>query len=117
MIGENLKDKFPEGYIQYWNCCKGPIKGYAGTIIFTKIKPINVTYDIGIHKHGCEGRTITLEFDRFFLVGVYVPNSGAILRWQEYRTNEWDLDFRAYLKDLEMKGKPIILCGDMNVAH
>jgi exodeoxyribonuclease III len=117
MIAENLKDKFPAEYLQYWNCCKPPIRGYAGTIIFTRIKPISVVYDIGIAKHDREGRTITLEFDKFFLVGVYVPNSGATLKWHEYRTNEWDLDFRAYLKGLERKGKPVVLAGDLNVAH
>ena len=117
MTAERLKDKFPASYLQYWNCCKPPIKGYAGTIIFSKIKPIDVKYDIGVHKHDKEGRTITLEFDKFFLVGVYVPNSGATLKWHEYRCNEWDLDFRAYLKDLERRGKPVIVCGDMNVAH
>jgi len=58
-----------------------------------------------------------MEYDKFFLVGVYVPNSGATLKWQDYRTNEWDLDFRAYLKDLERRGKPVIVCGDLNVAH
>jgi exodeoxyribonuclease III len=117
MVAENLKDKFPAEYLQYWNCCKPPIRGYAGTIIFTKIKPISVVYDIGTPKHDREGRTITLEFEKFFLVGVYVPNSGATLKWHEYRTNEWDLDFRAYLKGLERKGKPVVLAGDLNVAH
>ncbi len=117
MAAEKLKDKFPAEYLQYWNCCKPPIKGYAGTIIFSKIKPISVKYDLGIHKHDKEGRTITLEFNKFYVVGVYVPNSGATLKWHDYRCNEWDLDFRAYLKDLERRGKPVILCGDMNVAH
>lgn len=117
MSAERLKDNFPPSYLQYWNCCKPPIKGYAGTIIFSKLKPVDVKFDIGVHKHDKEGRTITLEYEKFFLVGVYVPNSGATLKWQEYRTNEWDLDFRAYLKGLERKGKPVIVCGDMNVAH
>ena len=117
MIAENLKDKFPAEYLQYWNCCKPPIRGYAGTIIFTKLKPLNVIYDIGTPKHDREGRTITLEFEKFFLVGVYVPNSGATLKWHEYRCNEWDLDFRAFLKGLERKGKPVLLAGDLNVAH
>ena len=66
MIADNLKDKFPAEYLQYWNCCKPPIRGYAGTIIFTRIKPLNVYYDIGIPKHDREGRTITLEFEKFF---------------------------------------------------
>ena len=81
MEAEKLKDKFPAEYLQYWNCCKAPIKGYAGTIIFTKLRPLSVHYDIEVAKHGKEGRTITLEFEKFFLVGVYVPNSGATLKW------------------------------------
>lgn len=117
MEAENLKDKFPVDYLQYWNCCKPPIKGYAGTIGFTKLKPMQVKYDIDTPKHDREGRTITMEFEKFFLVGVYVPNSGATLKWSDYRVNEWDLDFRAFLKSLEKKGKPVIVCGDMNVAH
>jgi len=117
MIAENLKDMFPSAYLQYWNCCKPPIKGYAGTIIFSKVQPISVVYDIGVPKHDKEGRTITLEFEKFYLVGVYVPNVGATLKWHEYRINEWDLDFRAYLKDLERRGKPVIVVGDLNVAH
>ena len=117
LIGEMMKDKFPSDYYQYWNCCKPPITGYAGTVIFTKLKPISVFNDIGTPKHDREGRTITLEFEKFFLIGVYVPNSGATLKWSDYRTKEWDLDFRAYLKKLEGKGKPIIVAGDLNVAH
>jgi exonuclease III len=78
---------------------------------------MNVTYDIGTPKHDKEGRTITLEFEKFFLVGVYVPNAGATLKWQDYRTNEWDLDFRAYLKGLERRGKPVVIAGDLNIAH
>lgn len=81
------------------------------------MKPLDVKYDLGISKHDKEGRTITCEFDQFFLVGVYVPNSGAQLKWNEYRTNEWDVDFRAYLKQLELRGKPVIVAGDLNVAH
>jgi exonuclease III len=76
-----------------------------------------VDFDIGIAKHDSEGRTITMEFEKFYLVAVYVPNSGAALKWKDYRCNEWDLDFRAYLKGLESKGKPVVVCGDMNVAH
>lgn len=102
---------------QYWNSCKPPIKGYAGTCIYTKIRPISAKFDIGIPKHDKEGRTITLEFEKFWLVAVYVPNSGATLKWQDYRTDEWDLDFRCYIKSLEQSGKPVILIGDLNVAH
>ena len=117
LVAEHMKDKFPSDYYQYWNSCKPPIKGYAGTAIFTKLKPISAKYDIGVPKHDKEGRTITLEFDKFFLVASYVPNSGATLKWQEYRTDEWDLDFRCYIKSLEQKGKPVVLIGDMNVSH
>ena len=85
LIAENIKDKFPSEYFQYWNSCKPPIRGYAGTCIYTKIKPISARYDIGIPKHDKEGRTITLEFPKFFLVAVYVPNCGQTLKWQEYR--------------------------------
>ena len=113
----SLKDKFPEQYYQYWNGCKPPIRGYAGTVVFSLVRPLQVTYDIGLSKHDREGRTITLEFDKFFVVGVYVPNCGAQLKWQEYRVNEWDCDFRDYLKSLELKGKPVIVAGDLNVAH
>lgn len=117
LLAEQLKNKFPSEYLQYWNCCKPPITGYAGSVIFTRIKPLNVFYDIGTPKHDREGRCITLEFETFFIVGVYVPNSGATMKWLDYRTKEWDLDFRAYMKGLEGKGKPVIIAGDMNVAH
>jgi exodeoxyribonuclease III len=117
LIAESIKDKFPSAYYQYWSCCKPPIRGYAGTVIFSKIKPLSVEYGIGTPKHDREGRTVTLEYPYFFLVAVYVPNSGATLKWHHYRTHEWDLDFRAFLKGLEMKGKPVILAGDLNVAH
>ena len=90
--------------------------GYAGTAVFTKIIPLSVKYNIGISKHDKEGRTITCEFEKFYLVAVYVPNSGSTLKWLEYRCNEWDVDFRNYLKSLELKGKPVILIGDLNVA-
>ena len=81
LLAEAIKDKFPTEYYQYWNCAKPPIRGYAGTCVFTKIKPIKVYYDLGIPKHDKEGRTITLEFDRFWMVAVYTPNSGATLKW------------------------------------
>lgn len=82
-------------------------------------KPINVTYDMGIKKHDNEGRVVTAEFDKFILVAVYVPNAGVRgLDRLDYRVKEWDLDFQQYLKNLETsKGKPVILCGDLNVAH
>jgi len=102
-----------EGYQSYWNYAEK--KGYSGTAIFTKHTPINVTYGIGIDEHDHEGRVITLEMDTFFLVCVYVPNSQNELQRLDYRMR-WEDDFRAYLKNIE-KSKPVIVCGDLNVAH
>ncbi|MTI71656.1 MAG: exodeoxyribonuclease III [Firmicutes bacterium] len=102
-----------EGYYQYWNYALK--KGYSGTAVFTKKKPLNVQYGIGVEKHSKEGRLITLEFDEFFLVNVYTPNSQRGLKRLDYRM-EWEKLFREYLKDLDSK-KPVILCGDLNVAH
>jgi exodeoxyribonuclease-3 len=90
-------------------------KGYSGTAVFTRLKPLKVRYDLGIEEHDQEGRVITLEFARFFLVNVYTPNSGGELKHLAYR-QRWDADFLAYLKTLE-KEKPIVVCGDFNVAH
>ncbi len=90
-------------------------KGYAGTAILTKTEPLSVTFDIGIEEHDLEGRVITLEFEDYFLVNVYTPNSGSDLKRLKYR-QEWDETFLAYLKTLEEK-KPIVVCGDLNVAH
>jgi len=90
-------------------------KGYSGTAVFTRLKPLKVRYDLGIEEHDQEGRVITLEFARFFLVNVYTPNSGSKLKRLAYR-QRWDADFLAYLKTLE-KEKPIVVCGDFNVAH
>lgn len=102
-----------EGYYQYWNYAEK--KGYSGTAIFTKKEPISVTYGINIEEHDKEGRVITLEFDNFYMVTVYTPNSQNELARLDYRM-EWEEDFRKYLKNLELK-KPVIVCGDMNVAH
>ena len=102
-----------QGYSIYMNSAVK--KGYSGTAVFTKLKPINVTYGIGIEAHDQEGRVITLEFDKFFLVDVYTPNSQRELTRLEYRM-KWEDDFKNYLKNLE-KTKPIIMCGDLNVAH
>lgn len=102
-----------EGYYTYFNYAER--KGYSGTAIFTKIKPKNVTCGIGIEEHDKEGRVITLEFDDFFLVNSYTPNSGRELARLDYRM-EWEDAFRNYLKELD-KIKPVILCGDLNVAH
>jgi exodeoxyribonuclease-3 len=90
-------------------------KGYSGTAILSRIKPLNHKYDIGIDLHNYEGRVLCLEYDAFFLVNVYVPNSGSDLKRLEYR-QQWDLDFLDYLKNLELI-KPVIVCGDFNVAH
>lgn len=101
------------GYKQYFNSADK--KGYSGTLIFTKHDPINVTYDIGIAEHSYEGRVITLEMDKFYLVNCYTPNSKEKLARLDYRM-KWEDDFRNYLINLDSK-KPVILCGDLNVAH
>jgi len=101
------------GYYQYWNSAVK--KGYSGTAIFTKKQPLSVSYGIGIEQHDQEGRVITLEFDEFYMVTVYTPNSQRELTRLEYRM-EWENDFLAYLKKLE-ENKPVIFCGDLNVAH
>ena len=102
-----------EGYQSYWNYAEK--KGYSGTAIFSKVKPLSVTYGLGIEEHDHEGRVITLELESFYLITVYTPNSQEELRRLDYRM-KWDDDFRAYLKKLEEK-KPVIVCGDLNVAH
>lgn len=102
-----------EDYYQYWNSAEK--KGYSGTAIFTKIKPLNVSYGIGIEEHDKEGRVITLEFDKFYMVNVYTPNSKRELERLEYRM-VWEDEFRKYLLKLN-ENKPVIMCGDLNVAH
>ena len=102
-----------EGYQSYWNYADK--KGYSGTAIFTRRHPLSVTYGLGIDLHDHEGRIITAEYDSFYLVTAYVPNSQDGLRRLDYR-QQWDKDLRAYLKELETK-KPVVLCGDLNVAH
>lgn len=102
-----------EGYTQYWNSAVK--KGYSGTAIFTKIKPRKVTYGIGIEEHDKEGRVITLEFETFYLVNIYTPNSKRELERLEYRMI-WEDEIRNYLINLK-KEKPVIMCGDLNVAH
>ena len=101
------------GYYQYWNYAKK--KGYSGTAIFTKTEPLSVSYGIGIEEHDDEGRVICLEFDKFYVVTVYTPNSQRELARLSYRM-KWEDDFLFYLKKLEEK-KPVIFCGDLNVAH
>lgn len=101
------------GYHEYWNYAEK--KGYSGTAVFTKSEPMNVTYDLGIDEHDHEGRVITLEYDSFYLVCVYVPNSQRELTRLSYR-QKFEADFLLYIKNLEEK-KPVIYCGDLNVAH
>lgn len=103
----------PEGWHGYWN--DAVKKGYSGTAVFTKRQPEAVTYGIGVKEHDGEGRVITLEYDEFFLVNVYVPNSQDELKRLPYRMT-WDEAFRDYLKKLDEK-KPVVVCGDFNVAH
>ena len=102
-----------EGYTSYWNYAEK--KGYSGTVIFTKHQPLQVTYGLGIDEHDHEGRVITLEMEKFFLVTVYTPNSQDGLKRLDYRMT-WDDDFRAYLQKLD-QSKPVLICGDLNVAH
>ena len=109
---EQIDLKF-EGYESYWNSAEK--KGYSGTAIFTKIKPQNVIYGIGIEEHDKEGRVITLEFDKFYLVNVYTPNSKRGLERLDYR-QVWEDEIRKYLLKLN-ENKPVIMCGDLNVAH
>lgn len=101
------------GYYDYWNYAEK--KGYSGTAIFTRHKPLRVQYGIGVEEHDHEGRVITLEYEKFYMITVYTPNSQDELRRLSYRMR-WEDDFRHYLKELE-KTKPVIFCGDLNVAH
>jgi exodeoxyribonuclease III len=98
----------------YW--CSAEKKGYSGTAVFSRIKPLSVASGIGIEEHDSEGRVITAEFEKYYLVNVYVPNSKRELERLLYRSEKWDVDFLSYLKKLETK-KPVIFCGDLNVAH
>ena len=102
-----------KGYYQYWNYAEK--KGYSGTAIFTRKQPLNVTYGMGIEEHDHEGRVITLEYESFYFITVYTPNSKQELERLEYRQH-WEDDFRTYLFELKKK-KPVIFCGDLNVAH
>ena len=112
MQAGQLELEFP-GYQSWWNCADK--KGYSGTAIFSRHRPLNVTYGIGIDEHDHEGRVVTLEMEDFFLVCVYTPNSQDGLRRLDYRMR-WEDDFRAYLLSLDER-KPVIVCGDLNVAH
>ena len=101
-------------YTQFWNSAEK--KGYSGTLILAKNHPINYMNGLGIEKHDNEGRVITLEYENFYLVTVYTPNSKRDLSRLSYRENEWDIDFLDYVREIE-KIKPVIFCGDLNVAH
>ena len=101
------------GYQQFWNSAEK--KGYSGTAVFTRVPPLNVTYGIGMAEHDSEGRVITVEYEPFYLVNCYTPNAQRELARLEYRM-KWEDDFRAYLMSLDAK-KPVVLCGDLNVAH
>lgn len=110
---DQVEQLWPSAYTTWWNSAEK--KGYSGTAIFTRERPINVRLGIGMPEHDREGRVLTAEYDDFFLVNVYVPNSKRELTRLAYR-QQWDRDFLAYLKGLETS-KPVIWCGDMNVAH
>lgn len=112
---ENLASDIPEQYSHYWNFSKVK-KGYSGVAILSKYKPITIINDMAIEKHDSEGRLITAEFDKFYLVSVYVPNAGDQCKRLDYRCKEWEPDFREYLRNLQ-KSKPVILAGDLNVAQ
>ena len=101
------------GYEQYWNYADK--KGYSGVAVFSKLKPLAVSYGMGIDEHDHEGRLITLEFEKFYFIGGYVPNSQNELKRLDYRM-KWEDDFRAYISGLSDK-KPVVFCGDLNVAH
>ena len=112
-LQEDQIDLQLDGYYQYWNYAER--KGYSGTALFTKEKPLSVIYGLGLEEHDNEGRVITAEFDKYYVVTVYTPNSKEKLARIEYRM-QWEDAFREFLKDLELN-KPVIVCGDLNVAH
>ncbi len=112
-LQEGQIDLALDGYHQYWNYAQK--KGYSGTAIFTKHKPLSVFYGMGIEEHDTEGRVITLEYEKFYLVTVYTPNSQDELKRLDYRM-KWEDDFKKYLLSLSQK-KGVIICGDLNVAH
>jgi exodeoxyribonuclease-3 len=102
------------GYHAFWNAAQR--RGYSGTVVFSRKKPLGVANGMGIEKHDREGRVITLEFQDFHLVNVYTPNAGGDLERLDYRAREWDVDFLEYVLKLQ-KRKPVVFCGDLNVAH
>lgn len=116
-IQNDINLKLLNKYYYYWNTCVGK-KGYSGTAIYTKKKPINIIYglNVDLNEYDEEGRVITCEFKKFYLVHVYTPNSGQLLVRLNYRVNTWDEMFKKYIINLETI-KPVIVCGDLNVAH
>ncbi|MBB78205.1 MAG: exodeoxyribonuclease III [Crocinitomicaceae bacterium] len=113
---EQVKETVSEAFSDYEIYAnEAERKGYSGTAIISKVSPISVSYDIGVEEHDSEGRVICAEFDSYFLITVYTPNSGSELKRLDYR-QRWDMDFLKYVKNLE-KSKPVIICGDLNVAH
>ena len=115
IIKKKLIQEVPGYKYRVYSTCQVR-KGYSGTAIWSKRKPLNITHGIGIKKHDQEGRVITLEFDKFYLTHVYTPNSGQVLQRLKYRTQEWDPDFWKFVGKLEKK-KPVIVCGDLNCAR
>tara|TARA_B100002019_G_C21212346_1_gene570107 strand:+ start:484 stop:1227 length:744 start_codon:yes stop_codon:yes gene_type:complete len=114
-VEEELKSKIKGYKYRYWSPCLVK-NGYSGTAIFSKKKPLNVTFGLGSNSIDQEGRVITLEFEKFYLLHVYTPNSGQALKRLDYRVNTWDVEFRKFIKNLN-KSKPTIVTGDLNVAH
>ncbi len=112
---KKFKETIEDYEYRYYNCSTIK-KGYSGTAIWSKIKPISIKKGIGIEKYSKEGRVITIELDKFYLINVYTPNSGDVLQRLNYRVKEWDLEFRKYIKKLQ-KTKPVIIAGDLNCAH
>lgn len=112
-VPEQVNVDLPD-YHAFWDCAEK--KGYSGTAIFTRVEPLDVRLGLGIEEHDREGRVVTLEFQDYFLVNVYTPNSKRELLRLDYRTGEWDVDFLKYVRKLEKK-KPVIFCGDLNVCH
>lgn len=112
-VTEDQFDYLPKGYHRFLYPAEK--KGYSGTLVYSRVEPINVTYGMGVEEHDHEGRIITMEFEKIFLVNVYVPNVKRDLSRLDYRMI-WEDDFRVYLKNLE-KTKPVVICGDFNVAH
>jgi len=112
-LNDTFRDKYK--FNSYWNCSVEK-KGYSGTGILTSLEPISVSYGINVNKHDKEGRVLTLEFDKFYLISCYTPNAGEGLKRVDYRVKEWDKDFFEYINSLKSK-KDIILCGDLNVAR